>query len=296
MIFLGSAVAIVTPFKADLSPDYDAYAKLLDWQIRSGTDAVVVCGTTGESVTMSAAEQEEMLRLTVDSVQGKVPVIFGIGGNDTATVVKKAALAEKLHADALLAVTPYYNRATQEGLYQHYRAVAKSTFLPIILYNVPARTGCNIKADTVARLAEVENIVAIKEASGDISQITTIAAKTRGKMTIYSGNDDHIVPVLSVGGQGVISVLANVVPRETSKMVHDYLAGRHEEALAAQLQYLPLVNALFAENNPMPVKKALELMGLIEGHLRLPLVEVLPETSSLLRRELSALGLLAKGK
>jgi len=292
MLFKGSGVAIVTPFNEDGSIDYDSYEKLLQWHLKEGTDAIIVCGTTGEAATMEVEEKKEIIKFTVDTINKKIPVIVGVGGNFTKKVVKMSKYSESVGADGLLVVTPYYNRATQEGLIAHFSEIAKNTKLPIMMYNVPGRTSCNMLPETVAKLAKVENIVAVKEASGDISQIAEIARITPSEFSIYSGNDDQIIPVLSLGGVGVVSVLANVMPKETSQLVHTYLKGNLDKATKLQLKYNGLVKALFIENNPMPVKKALELMGKIDGYMRLPLVEVKEESTQYISKELKNLELI----
>jgi 4-hydroxy-tetrahydrodipicolinate synthase len=292
MIFKGSGVAIVTPFNEDGSIDYKSFESLIEWHIEQGTDAIVVCGTTGEAVTMEEEEKKELIKFSIDKINKRVPVIVGVGGNDTLKVVRLSKYVQSVGGDALLVVTPYYNRATQEGVIAHFTEIARSTSLPNMLYNVPGRTSCNILPQTVAKLAEVDNIVSIKEASGDISQIAEIARIIPKDFHIYSGNDDQIVPVLSLGGIGVVSVVANVLPKETSQLVHYYLDGNTNKALEMQLRINGLVNSLFIENNPMPVKKALELMQRIKGYLRLPLVEVKPESTEVIKRELLKMGLL----
>ena len=270
-IFTGAATAIVTPLFENGGVDYESFGKLIDWQIAEGIDALVVCGTTGEASTLTDEEHREAIRFAVERVAGRVPVIAGTGSNDTAYAIDLSLFAEQVGADALLLVNPYYNKATQKGLIASFTAVADACNLPIILYNVPSRTGCNILPATAAVLAEHPNIVAIKEASGNISQIAELAALTAGKLDIYSGNDDQIVPILALGGKGVISVLSNPMPHATSKMCHDFFEGRLEESRKAQLELLPLINALFCEVNPIPVKAAMAAMGFCENSVRLPL-------------------------
>ena len=269
-IFTGAATAIITPFK-DGKVDYDSYTRLIDMQIAGGIDAIVTCGTTGEGSTLTDEEHKEVIKFTVDYVAGRVPVIAGTGSNETAYANELSKYACEAGVDALLLVTPYYNKATQKGLIAHFTATADLCDKPIILYNVPSRTGCNLLPETVAKLAEHPRIVAIKEASGNISQIAELAAVAGDKIDIYSGNDDQIVPVLSLGGVGVISVLSNLMPGETSDICKKYLAGDHKGALKLQLELLPLVNALFCEVNPIPVKAAMSAMGYGENSLRLPL-------------------------
>ena len=269
-VFTGAATAIVTPM-TESGVDYKAYARLIDWQIEQGIDAIVAAGTTGEGSTLSDAEHREVLRFTVEQVDHRVPVIAGTGSNDIAYAIDLTRYACKIGADAMLVVTPYYNKATQKGLIQSFTAIADASTKPVILYNVPSRTGCNILPATAAVLAEHPNIVAMKEASGNISQIAELAALTRGKMDIYSGNDDQIVPVLSLGGKGVISVLSNILPAETSLMCKKFFAGDVAGARRMQLDYLELINALFCEVNPIPVKAACAALGLCENYVRLPL-------------------------
>ena len=264
-IFTGAATAIVTPFK-DGAVDYDMYGKLLDWQIEQGIDAIVSVGTTGEGPTLSHDEHREVIRYCVEKVAGRVPVIAGTGSNCT-----EEAIAAQVGADAALLVTPYYNKATQAGLVASFTAVADAAELPCILYNVPSRTGCNIQPATVAKLAEHPMICAVKEASGNISQVAQIAALAGDKIDIYSGNDDQVVPIMALGGKGVISVLSNVAPAATVEMCRRMLAGDVAGARELQLKYLPLIDALFCEFNPIPVKAAMAAMGYGENSLRLPL-------------------------
>ena len=271
-IFKGAGVAIVTPMFEDGSVNYDKLKEILEEQIASETDAIIICGTTGESATMSEKEHSEVIKFAVDTVAKRIPVIAGTGSNCTQTAIELSKQAEEDGADALLLVTPYYNKATQNGLIAHYKAIAESVSLPIILYNVPSRTGCNILPETAAYLGEnVENIVAIKEASGNISQVAKLKALAGDSLDIYSGNDDQVIPLLSLGGIGVISVLSNVAPKFTHDMVMKYLEGDHETALNMQLEALPLIDALFCEVNPIPVKAAMNLMGKEVGPLRAPL-------------------------
>ena len=273
-IFKGAAVALITPFNADGTINYDEFGKIIDDQIAGGTDAIVVCGTTGEPSTMPDEENIEAMQFAVDYTKKRVPVIAGTGSNDTAYCIELSEKAEKMGADALLLVTPYYNKCTQKGLKLHYEAVASKVDLPMILYSVKSRTGVNIAPETLAELSKIDNIVAVKEASGDISQVAKIAALCGDRLDIYSGNDDQIIPVLALGGVGVISVLSNVAPRLTHDMVMDYLNGNTEKALASQLSVLDLVDALFCEVNPIPVKTAMNLLGYNAGPLRLPLCEM----------------------
>ena len=269
-VFTGAATAIITPFQND-RVDYKAFEKLINWQIEQGIDAIVAVGTTGEGPTLTDAEHREVIRFCVETVAGRVPVIAGTGSNDIAYAISLTEYACQVGADAMLLVTPYYNKATQQGLIASFTAIADASTKPCILYNVPSRTGCNITPETIAVLAEHKNIVAVKEASGNISQIAKIAQLCGDKLDIYSGNDDQIIPVLSLGGKGVISVLSNLLPKETSQLCHLYMEGNTQQALQMQLDYLPLVDALFCEVNPIPVKAAMAAMGYCENQLRLPL-------------------------
>lgn len=269
-VFTGAATAIVTPLTKD-GVDYEQFARLIDWQIDEGIDAIVVVGTTGEGSTLTDDEHKEAIRFCVERVAGRVPVIAGTGSNDVAYAIALTKYACEVGADAMLLVTPYYNKATQNGLYETFTAIANASTKPCILYNVPSRTGCNLLPATVARLADHPNIVGIKEASGNISQIAELASLVGDRIDIYSGNDDQIVPVLSLGGKGVISVLSNIMPKATSDMCRMYMEGDTKGALELQLRLLPLINALFSEVNPIPVKAAVSAMGYCENYLRLPL-------------------------
>ena len=269
-VFTGAATAIITPFKNN-AIDYKAFANLIDWQIAEGIDAIVVCGTTGEGSTLTDEEHREAIEFAVKHIAGRVPVIAGTGSNDIAYAIDLTKFACEAGADAMLVVTPYYNKATQKGLYESFVAIADASTKPIILYNVPSRTGCNLLPATVAKLAEHPNIVAIKEACGNISQVAEVAALTRGRLDIYSGNDDQIVPIMSLGGKGVISVLSNLMPRATSEMCRKFMAGDVAGSAEMQLDLLDLTNALFCEVNPIPVKAAMAAMGYCENTLRLPL-------------------------
>lgn len=274
-LFKGAGVALITPFNDDETVNYDMLGTLIDRQIAGGTDAIIVCGTTGEPATMSEEEKLSVIEFTVKRVNHRIPVIAGSGGNSTRLVIDFSKKIQALGVDGLLIVTPFYNKATQDGLYQHYTTIAKEIDLPIIMYNVPSRTGCNILPETAMRLGlENHNIVGIKEACGDISQITKLASLCRGCLDIYSGNDDQIVPILSLGGIGVISVLSNVAPKGTHDMVMEYLNGHEERARKLQLDYLELVDALFCEVNPIPVKSTMNMLGFNVGSLRLPLTEM----------------------
>ncbi|SHH78335.1 4-hydroxy-tetrahydrodipicolinate synthase [Clostridium collagenovorans DSM 3089] len=284
-LFKGSAVAIVTPFN-EKGVDFDKLKELIEWHIENKTDAIVVCGTTGEASTMSETERKETIKFVVDVVNKRIPVIAGTGSNNTAASIAMSKWAEEIGVDGLLVITPYYNRTTQKGLIEHFKAINDSVKTPIILYNVPGRTGMNIDPSTLVKLCDLENIIAIKEASGNISQVAKIKALCGDKIDIYSGNDDQIIPILSLGGIGVISVLANVVPKETHDMVMNYLEGKTQEALDLQIEYLALCDALFIENNPIPVKTALNLMSKEVGPLRLPLCDMCDSNKDLLEKEL----------
>ena len=268
-IFTGSGVAIITPMNADGSVNYEKYRELVEWQIENGTDAIIACGTTGESSTLTDEEHIGVIRAAIEQTAGRVPVISGTGSNDTAYCIELSKEAEKLGADALLLVTPYYNKTSQRGLVAHYTAVADAVNLPILLYNVPSRTGVDIKPETVAALAKHPNIVAVKEANGNISSAAQVAALC--DIDIYSGNDDQIVPLLSLGGKGVISVMANIEPRRTHDIVAKWFAGDVEGSRSLQLELLELANAMFMDVNPIPVKEAMNLMGMNVGECRLPL-------------------------
>ena len=292
-IFKGAGVAIVTPFHEDGSIHFEKFAQLVEDQIAGGTDAIIVCGTTGESSTLTHEEHLEMIRFCVETVKGRVPVVAGTGSNCTETAVYLSKEAQKYGADALLLVTPYYNKATQNGLYAHYKKVADSVELPIILYNVPSRTGCNILPQTAVRLCtEVENIVGIKEASGNISQIAKLQSLADGKVDVYSGNDDQIVPILFLGGKGVISVLSNVAPRQTHDICQKFFEGDVEGSMKEQLRAINLCDALFCEVNPIPVKAALNLMGKEVGPARMPLSEMEPQNVERLRKAMEEYGIL----
>ena len=288
-IFKGSGVALVTPMKKNGEISYDSMDRLIEDQIKKGTDALIVCGTSGEAPTLEDGEHLEAIGFAVERTNGRIPVIAGTGSNNTAHAVMMSEEAERLGADGLLLVTPYYNKATQDGLYQHYRTIAAATKLPCIVYNVPSRTGTNILPETMAALAkDQENIVAIKEASGNISQVAKLAYLLDGAADIYSGNDDQIVPLCALGGIGVISVLANVAPRQTHEMVMHCLEGRWEEARRLQLKALPLVEQLFIEVNPIPVKAALNMQGFDVGSPRLPLTELTDVHKQTLREAMEA--------
>ena len=292
-VFTGAGVAIVTPFKANGEVNYEKFGELVEDQIAGGTDAVIVCGTTGESSTLTHEEHLEVIRYCIEKVAGRIPVVAGTGSNCTETAVYLSREAEKYGADALLLVTPYYNKATQKGLYKHYKTIADAVKIPCIIYNVPSRTGCNVAPETVAALCkDVENIVGVKEASGNISQIAHLAAISGGMVDIYSGNDDQIVPIMSLGGKGVISVIANVAPHQTHEICQKFLDGDAEGSCKMQLEAIELYEALFCEVNPIPVKKALELMGMIDGALRMPLTPMEPANVERLKSAMRAYGIL----
>lgn len=273
ILFKGVGTAIATPFD-ESGINFEEFKKLVEFQIVEGADAIIVCGTTGESSTMSTNEKEDLIKFTVDIVDKRIPVIAGTGGNNTASVIELSKYAETVGADGLLIVTPYYNKTTQEGLVKHYSEIANSVELPIILYNVPSRTGLNILPETCLELSKLENIVAIKEASGNISQVAQIAELCKDNLNIYSGNDDQVIPILSLGGLGVISVLSNIYPKFVHNMVINYLKGNCSNALLSQLNSMELINTLFSEVNPIPIKEALNILGFNFGKPRLPLVEM----------------------
>lgn len=269
-VFRGAATAIVTPLTEN-GIDYEQFGRLIEWQIAEGIDAIVAVGTTGEGSTLTDDEHKEAIKFCVDKVAGRVPVIAGTGSNDTAYAIELTKYACEVGADAMLLVTPYYNKATQKGMIESFRAIADASTKPCILYNVPSRTGCNLLPKSVAELAKHPNIVGIKEASGNISQIAELISLVEGEMDVYSGNDDQIVPILSLGGVGVISVLSNIMPKATSDICKLYFDGKVEESRKLQLRLLPLVNALFCEVNPIPAKAAVAAMGYCENYVRLPL-------------------------
>ncbi len=292
-VFTGAGVAIVTPMKENGEVNYEQFKKLLEFQIENKTDAIIVCGTTGEASTMTHEEHLEVIRYCVETVAGRIPVIAGTGSNCTETAIYLSEEAESYGVDGLLLVSPYYNKATQNGLYAHFKAVAESVKVPVILYNVPSRTGCNILPETIVRLCrDVENIVGVKEASGNISQIAHLAAIGEGIVDIYSGNDDQIVPIMSLGGKGVISVLSNIAPRQTHEICQKFLDGDVAGSRRLQLEALNLCNALFCEVNPIPVKKALNLMGMEAGPLRMPLTEMEEGNTERLKKAMEAYGIL----
>lgn len=292
-VFEGAGVAMITPMKANGDIDYNKMGEFIDYQIDNGTDAIIVCGTTGEAATLTEEEHLEAIRFTVSKVAHRIPVIAGTGSNCTRTAGYLSKEAESAGVDGLLVVTPYYNKATQKGLVEHYTQVAASVDLPIIMYNVPSRTGCNILPETAVRLArDVENIVGIKEATGNISQVAKLMSLAEGCIDLYSGNDDQIVPIMSLGGKGVISVLSNVAPRQAHDIVASYLAGDVEKSCRMQLEAIELIDALFVEVNPIPVKHALNLMGKNVGPLRMPLSPMEEKNLEVLKRAMKNYGLL----
>ena len=285
ILFQGCATAIATPFNEE-GVNLKEFAKLLEEQIDQGVDAIIVCGTTGESATMTEEERLQTIECAVKTSKGRVPIIAGTGSNNTKAVIEMNKKVEKLGVDGVLIVTPYYNKTTQKGLIEHYKIIAQNTTLPIILYNVPSRTGVNILPQTCLELSKIENIVAIKEASGNISQIAEIANLCRENLSIYSGNDDQIVPILSLGGKGVISVLSNIKPKYTHEICENFFKGNIKEATQMQLDVIPLIKALFSEVNPIPVKAALNMIGYNFGIPRLPLIEMSEEGKEKLRKTL----------
>lgn len=289
-VFTGAGVAIITPMNADGSINYDEFGRIIDFQIDNGTDAVIVCGTTGESATMTDEEHVECIRYCVDRVNKRVPVIAGTGSNDTKYAVDLSVEAEKLGADALLVVTPYYNKTSQRGLIAHFTAIADSVNIPIILYNVPSRTGVNISLDTYDVLANHKNIAAVKEASGNISAIAKIIDKCGDRLDVYSGNDDQIVPIMALGGKGVISVLSNICPKETHDIAQLCLDNNVLEAAKMQIKYLELMNNLFMDVNPIPVKEAMNLMGFNAGECRLPLLKMEQSKIDILAQSMKSVG------
>ena len=291
IIFKGCGTAIATPFTEN-GVNFEAFGKLIEDQIQNKVDSIIVCGTTGEASTMSTEEKKETIRFTVGKVGGRIPVIAGTGSNNTAQVVEMTKFAESVGVDAALIVTPYYNKTTQDGLVAHYKKIAENTKLPIIVYSVPSRTGVNVLPETCKKLSEIDNIVAIKEASGNLSQIAEIASLCGDDLTIYSGNDDQIVPIMSLGGLGVISVLSNIMPRYTHDMTEKFLEGNVKEACKMQLKSIPFIKALFSEVNPIPVKKALNLMGYDYGEPRLPLIPMSEPKAEKLIEEMQKFNLL----
>jgi len=290
VIFKGCGTAIITPFTKD-GVNFEEFRKMIEFQIREGADSIIVCGTTGESSTMTMDEKKETIKFAIDVAKKRIPIIAGTGSNCTQSAIEMSKYAETVGADAVLLVTPYYNKTTQAGLVAHYKAIAESIKIPVVLYNVPSRTGLNIQPKTCLELSKIENIVAIKEASGNLSQIAEIANLCGENLTIYSGNDDQVLPILSLGGLGVISVLSNIVPRDVHNMVQYYFDGDTKKATEIQLKSLKLTNALFSEVNPIPVKAACNMIGFNAGIPRLPLIEMSKEGKEILKQEMINYGL-----
>ena len=289
-IFEGSGVALITPFK-DNGVDFEKLKELLEWHVKEGTDAIIICGTTGEATTMTEKEKKDVIKFTVDTINKRIPVIAGSGSNNTLAAIEMSKYCESVGVDGLLVITPYYNKTNSKGLFKHFEAINNSVNTPIIVYNVPGRTGVNITPENLVKLSSLSNIVAIKEASGNISQVAKIAAMCKD-IDIYSGNDDQIIPIMSLGGKGVISVLANVIPNKVHKMTRDYLNGNVKEACNIQLDTLELTNNLFIETNPIPVKTALNLIGKKVGPLRLPLYDMDEKNENTLKETLKKYNLL----
>jgi len=295
-IFKGAGVAIITPMKTNLEVDYDAFAAIIEDQIAGGTDAIVVCGTTGEASTLSHEEHINVIKYCVEKVNGRIPVIAGTGSNSTDTAIYLSREAQKVGVDGLLLVTPYYNKATQKGLFEHFRLIANSVNVPILLYNIPGRTGVTLAPETIVKLCtEVENIVGVKEASGNFSAIAKLMSLANGKVDLYSGNDDQIVPLLSLGGKGVISVLSNVAPRQAHEICQNYFDGNVEKSCRMQLEAIELINALFCEVNPIPVKKAMNLLGKCTDGIRRPLTVMEGANVEKLRDAMTKYGILSSG-
>lgn len=290
-VFKGCGTAIITPFTTN-GVNFEEFKKMLEFQIREGADAIIVCGTTGESSTMTEKEKKETIKFAVDVVNKRIPVIAGTGSNCTKNAIEMSKYAESVGVDALLIVTPYYNKTTQQGLIEHYKTIAHEVKIPIIMYNVPSRTGVNILPKTCFELSKIENIVAVKEASGNISQVAEIANLCRENLAIYSGNDDQILPVLSVGGSGVISVLSNIIPKDVHNMVYSFLDGNIKNAIKLQLDTLNLTASLFSEVNPIPIKAACNMLGYDVGIPRLPLIEMSVGAKEKLKQEIKNYGLL----
>lgn len=289
-LFTGSGVAIVTPFN-EAGVDFKKLEELIEWQIKNKTDAIIICGTTGEGSTMSEQEKKETIKYTVDIVNGRIPVIAGTGSNNTKTSVEMSKWADSIGVDGLLVITPYYNKTTQRGCIEHFKVIANAVTKPIIIYNVPSRTGFNTTPETLFELSKIDNIIAVKEASSNIVQIAEIAQLCGKNLDIYSGNDDQIVPILSLGGCGVISVVANILPEDTHNICEKYFSGDLIGALELQLKMLPLIKALFVETNPIPVKTAMNIMNMQVGGLRLPLFEMSSKNIELLKKEMLTYGI-----
>lgn len=293
IVFKGCGTAIPTPF-TDTGINFEELKKLIEFQIKEGADSLIVCGTTGESSTLTIQERNQIIKFTVDTVKNRIPVIAGTGCNNTQTSIQMSKFAEQLGVDALLIVTPYYNKTTQAGLLKHYQAIAYETNLPIIIYNIPSRTGLNISPETCFELSKIQNIVAIKEASGNISQIAKIASLCKENLQIYSGNDDQIIPILSLGGIGVISVLSNIAPKYTHDMIHNFFNGQIDIATSMQLNSINLINNLFSEVNPIPIKEALNILGYNYGIPRLPLVPMSSFNKEKLQNAMTEFSLISK--
>lgn len=292
-VFKGAGVAIITPFHQDGSVNYEKFAEQIEYQITNGTDAIIVCGTTGEASTLTHEEHLDVIRFCVKQTAGRIPVIAGTGSNCTETAIYLSQEAERAGVDGLLVVTPYYNKATQKGLYNHFKTIADSVKLPIILYNIPGRTGVNMTPETIVKLCkEVENIVGVKEATGNISQVAKIMSLADGCVDLYSGNDDQIVPLLSLGGLGVISVLSNVAPQQTHDICQKFFDGDTAGSCRMQLDAIPLIDALFCEVNPIPVKAAMNLQGREAGPMRMPLSEMEPEHVAVMEKVMKEYGIL----
>lgn len=290
-LFKGSGVAIVTPFN-ESGVNFEKLRELLEWHVKSGTDAIIVCGTTGEASTMSDTEKKATIKFTVEVINKRIPVIAGTGTNNTMASIDMSKWAESIGVDGLLVITPYYNKTTQKGLVEHFKAISNNVNIPMILYNVPGRTGMNLVPKTLQKLSDCKNIIAVKEASGDISQVADIKALCGDRFDVYSGNDNQIIPILSLGGIGVISVLANIIPEQIHNMCQLYLQGNTNEALKIQLNSINLNNAIFIETNPIPIKTAMNIMSMNVGNLRLPLCDMTDENLLILNKELKAYGLI----
>ncbi len=288
-VFKGAATALVTPFNAQ-GINFDVFEALIDYQLEGGIDALVVCGTTGEAATMSEKETHQAIEFVVKKVNGRVPVIAGTGCNCTASAVENSKAAADLGADALLVVNPYYNKGSRSGIYKHYVMIAESAKTPIIVYNIPSRTGCNITPDFLGEIADIDQVVGVKDATSDISQIADVASKLKGKIDIYSGNDDQIMPIMALGGLGVISTISNIAPKATADMTRNFLNGNIQAAIDGQLKMMPLIRALFAETNPTPVKAALNMLGFDVGVPRLPMDEATSATKKLLENAMTQFG------
>lgn len=290
-LFKGSGVAIVTPFN-ESGVNFEKLRELLEWHVKSGTDAIIICGTTGEASTMSDTEKKATIKFTVEVINKRIPVIAGTGTNNTMASIDMSKWAESIGVDGLLVITPYYNQTTQKGLVEHFKAISNNVNIPMILYNVPGRTGMNLVPKTLQKLSDCKNIIAVKEASGNISQVANIKALCGDRFDVYSGNDNQIIPILSLGGIGVISVLANIIPEQIHNMCQLYLQGNTNEALKIQLNSINLNNAIFIETNPIPIKTAMNIMSMNVGNLRLPLCDMTDENLLILNKELKAYGLI----